>query len=111
MLTIPSIDLVEVDVAITIEDEVFDKDLENKSSLRYKKLEKQVEQEVRRWEWTWSRFLEIWSEEELGKVLPVELCSWEQKLFPFLGVYRYMMQSDQFHFYLKFYLEEVNTFF
>ena len=50
MLTIPSIDLVEVDVAITIEDEVFDKDLENKSSLRYKKLEEQVEQEVRKWE-------------------------------------------------------------
>ena len=50
MLTISSIDLVEVDVAITIEDEVFDKDLENKSSLRYKKLEKQVEQEVSKWE-------------------------------------------------------------
>ena len=50
MLTIPSIDLVGVDVAITIEDEVFDKDLENKSSVRYKKLEEQVEQEVRKWE-------------------------------------------------------------
>ena len=58
MLTIPSIDLVGVDVAITIEDEVFDKDLENKSSSRYKKLEKQVEQEVRKWEWPSSRFLE-----------------------------------------------------
>ena len=45
--TIPSLDLVGVDVAITIEDEVFDKDLENKSSVTYKKLEKQVEQEVR----------------------------------------------------------------
>ena len=50
MLTIPSIDLVGVDVAITIEDEVFDKDLENKSSVRYKKLEEQVEQEVRKCE-------------------------------------------------------------
>ena len=50
MLTIPSIDLVGVDVAITIKDEVFDKDLENKSSSRYKKLEEQVEQEVRKWE-------------------------------------------------------------
>ena len=50
MLTIPSIDLVGVDVAITIKDEVFDKDLENKSSSRYKKLEEQVKQEVRKWE-------------------------------------------------------------
>ena len=50
MLTIPSIDLVGVDVAITIEDEVFDKDLENKSSVRYKKLEEQVEQQVRKCE-------------------------------------------------------------
>ena len=58
MLTIPSIDLVEVDVAITIEDEVFDKDLKNKSSSRYKKLEEQVKQEVRKWDWTWSQFLE-----------------------------------------------------
>ena len=49
MLTIPSIDLVGVDVAITIEDEVFDKDLENKSSVRYKKLEEQVEQQVSKW--------------------------------------------------------------
>ena len=48
MLTIPSIDLVGVDVAITIEDEVFDKDLKNKSSSRYKKLEEQVKQEVRK---------------------------------------------------------------
>ena len=80
MLTIPSIDLVGVDVAIAIKDEVFDKDLENKSSSRYKKLEEQVKQEVRKWEWTWSRFLESWNEEELGKVLPVELCYWEQQL-------------------------------
>ena len=50
VLTIPSIDLVGVDVAITIEDEVFDKDLENKSSVRYKKLEEQVEQQVRKCE-------------------------------------------------------------
>ena len=50
MSTIPSIDLVEVDVAITIKDEVFDKDLKNKSSSRYKKLEEQVEQEVSKWE-------------------------------------------------------------
>lgn len=50
MLTIPLLDLVGVDVAITIENEVFDKDLENKSSLRYKKLEEQVKQEVRKWE-------------------------------------------------------------
>ena len=107
MSTIPSIDLVEVDVAITIKDEVFDKDLKNKSSSRYKKQEEQVEQEVSKWEWTSSRFLESWNEEELGKVLPVELCSWEQKLFPFFGVYRYMMLSDQFRFYLK----ELNTFF
>ena len=81
MLTIPSIDLVGVDVAITIEDEVFDKDLENKSSVRYKKLEEQVEQEVRKWEWTSSQFLESWNEEELGKVLLGNLCSWEQNLF------------------------------
>ena len=39
-----------VDAAIIIAYEVFDKDLENKSSLRYKKLEEQVEQEVRKWE-------------------------------------------------------------
>jgi len=39
-------DLVGIDVAITIEDRVFDKDLENKSSETYKKLEKQVEQEL-----------------------------------------------------------------
>ena len=50
MLIIPSIDLVGLDVAITIEDEVFDKDLENKSSVRYKKLEEQVEQQVSKWE-------------------------------------------------------------
>ena len=48
MLTIPSIDLVGVDVAITIEGEVFDKDLENKSSKRYKTLEKQVGKEVKK---------------------------------------------------------------
>ena len=70
-----------VDVAITIKDEVFDKDLENKSSVRYKKLEEQVEQEVWNWEGTSGRFLESRNEEELGKVLPVELCSWEQNLF------------------------------
>ena len=70
-----------VDVSITIEDEVFDKDLENKSSVRYKKLEEQVEQEVRNWERTSGRFRESWSEEELGKVLLGELCSWEQNLF------------------------------
>ena len=57
MSTIPSIDLVEVDVAITIKDEVFEKDLKNQSSSRYKKLEKQVEQQVSKWEWTSSRFL------------------------------------------------------
>ena len=85
MLTIPSIDLVGVDVAITIENEVFDKDLESKSSGRYKKLAEQVEQEVRKCEWTSSRFLEYWNVEELGKVLPVELCSWKQKLFPFMA--------------------------
>ena len=50
MLTIPSIDLVGVDVAITIENEVFDKDLENKSSIRYKTLEQQVKTEVKRGE-------------------------------------------------------------
>ena len=50
MLIIPSIDLVGVDVAVTIEDDDFDKDLENKSSLRYKKLEKQVKQWVSKWE-------------------------------------------------------------
>ena len=51
MLTIPSIDLVGVDVAITIEDEVFDKDLENKSSARYKTIEKEVEKEVSEKKW------------------------------------------------------------
>ena len=50
MLTIPSIDLVGVDVAITIEDKVFDKDLENKSSKRYKTLEQQVKTEVKKGE-------------------------------------------------------------
>lgn len=64
-----------VDVAITIMDKVFDKDLENKSSTRYKTLEKQVEQEVRKWEWTSTRFLESWNEEEQEKVLLFELCS------------------------------------
>ncbi|KAL9950782.1 hypothetical protein ACROYT_G043342 [Oculina patagonica] len=39
-------DLVEVEAAITIEEEVFDKDLENKSSVRYQAIEKQVEQEL-----------------------------------------------------------------
>lgn len=48
-----------VDVAITIEDEVFDKDLENKSSTRYKTIEKQVEQEVRKQELTSSRHLDL----------------------------------------------------
>lgn len=46
MSTIPSLDLVGVDAAITIENEVFDKDLENKSSKRYKAIEKQVENAV-----------------------------------------------------------------
>lgn len=64
-----------VDVAITIMDKVFDKDLENKSSTRYKTLENQVEQEVRKWEWTSTRFLESWNEEEQEKVLLFELCS------------------------------------
>jgi len=66
---------VGVDVAITIMDKVFDKDLENKSSTRYKTLENQVEQEVRKWEWTSTRFLESWNEEEQEKVLLFELCS------------------------------------
>ena len=44
-----------VDVAITIKNEVFDKDLENKSSTKYKSLEEKVEKEVRRKEWTSSR--------------------------------------------------------
>ena len=35
-----------IDAAITIENEVFDKDLENKSSERYKKIEKQVKEGV-----------------------------------------------------------------
>ena len=48
MLTIPSTDLVGVDVAIFIENEVFDKDLGNKSSTRYKTLEQQVEKEVKK---------------------------------------------------------------
>jgi len=39
---------VGVDVAITIKNEVFDKDLENKSSTKYKSLEEKVEKEVRR---------------------------------------------------------------
>ena len=42
-----SLDLVGVDAAITIEDEIFDQDLENKSSTRYQTLEQQVKQEVR----------------------------------------------------------------
>ena len=46
--TIPSLDLVGIDVAITIKDKVFDKDLENKSSTRYKTLQKKVKQEVRK---------------------------------------------------------------
>ena len=37
-----------VDVAITIKNEVFDKDLENKSSTKYKSLEEKVEKEVRK---------------------------------------------------------------
>ncbi|KAJ7358769.1 hypothetical protein OS493_021546 [Desmophyllum pertusum] len=39
-------DLVEVDAAITIEDEIFDEDLENKTSTRYLSMEKQVQQEL-----------------------------------------------------------------
>ncbi|PFX22514.1 Fibroblast growth factor receptor 1 [Stylophora pistillata] len=39
-------DLVGVDAAITIEDEIFDQDLENKSSTRYQTLEQQVKQEL-----------------------------------------------------------------
>ena len=38
-----------VDAAITIEDQVFDQDLENKSSTRYQTLEQQVKQEVSLW--------------------------------------------------------------
>ena len=41
------LDLVEVDAAITLENEVFDKELENKSSIRYQVMEKKVKQEVR----------------------------------------------------------------
>lgn len=37
----------EVDVAITLEDQVFDEELENKSSARYQKMEKEVEKEVK----------------------------------------------------------------
>ena len=36
----------EVSAAITLEEEVFDKELENKSSARYQEMEKKVEQEV-----------------------------------------------------------------
>ena len=36
----------EVDAAITLEEEVFDEELENKSSARYQKMEKEVKQEV-----------------------------------------------------------------
>ncbi|XP_068676392.1 uncharacterized protein [Montipora foliosa] len=39
-------DIVEVDVAITLEDEVFDESLENKSSVRYQEMEKKVEKEL-----------------------------------------------------------------
>lgn len=39
-------DIVEVDVAITLEDEVFDEDLENKSSERYQDMEQKVETEL-----------------------------------------------------------------
>ena len=39
------LDLVGVDAAITI-DKVFDKDLKNKSSTRYQKMKKELEQEV-----------------------------------------------------------------
>ena len=42
-----TLDIVEVDVAITLEDEVFDEQLENKSSARYQEMEKKVEEEVR----------------------------------------------------------------
>ncbi|KAJ7369757.1 hypothetical protein OS493_036649 [Desmophyllum pertusum] len=40
-------DLVEVDAAITIEDEIFDEDLENKASERYQQMEEQVKPETR----------------------------------------------------------------
>jgi len=39
-------DIVEVDAAITLEEEVFDEELENKSSARYQKMEKEVKQEL-----------------------------------------------------------------
>lgn len=39
-------DLVEVDAAITLENEEFDKELENKSSVRYQAMEKKVKQEL-----------------------------------------------------------------
>ena len=46
--TMSSLDIVEVDVAITLEEEAFDNELENKSSARYQELEKKVEEEVRK---------------------------------------------------------------
>ena len=41
--------LVEVDAAITLENEVFSKELENKSSIRYKAMETKVKKEVRKY--------------------------------------------------------------
>ena len=38
----------EVSAAITLEEEVFNEELENKSSARYQEMEKNVKQEVRR---------------------------------------------------------------
>lgn len=40
------LDIVEVVVAITLEEEVFDAELENKSSARYQEMKKNVENEV-----------------------------------------------------------------
>ena len=40
------LDMVEVVVAITLEEEVFDAELENKSSARYQELKENVENEV-----------------------------------------------------------------
>ena len=39
----------EVDAAITLENEVFSKELEDKSSLRYKAMETKVKKEVRKY--------------------------------------------------------------
>ena len=43
----PLADVVEVDVTVKLEKEVFNEDLNNKSSLRYKTLEREVTVEVR----------------------------------------------------------------